>query len=313
MVSRKEFVKLVGRLSQQVVDAPDRLGPIQRNEEWTKINFILPLLEGLGWDRLRDVNYEDSSQDGEGRLNFILMCQPPIGIEAKALDVKPPEDRSHPQIKKGLKQSKEREASYFIWTNGDCWQFFSLALSDAPMYDLRLSNAYGNPVRIQHIASEFHVIAKELFTANPKHFDKAIRENWKTAALPDALHALVNEHANDLVKLVRKSLPIELGIEDEEILQFFRALKPPGASDERTKKRIRSVQKSHSFPVVNFAVRGRVYRGLIENNSDRGFFIKTEGHFSEGQDISMITESPGKKITGKIVRVTPHGIGVEFN
>jgi hypothetical protein len=46
----------------------------------------------------------------------------------------------------------------------------------------------------------------------------------------------VNEHANDLVKLVRKSLPIELGIEDEEILQFFRALKPPGASVERTKR-----------------------------------------------------------------------------
>ncbi len=123
-----------------------------------------------------------------------------------------------------------------MWTNGDCWQFFSLALTDAPMYDLRLSNAYGDPVRIQHIAIEFYVIEKGLFTANPKRFDKAIRENWKTAALPGALHALVNEHANDLVKLVRKSFPIELGIKDEEILQFFRASKLPGASAERTKK-----------------------------------------------------------------------------
>jgi len=53
---------------------------------------------------------------------------PPIGIEAKAIDVDPPEDSNDPEMKKGLKQSKDREASYFIWTNGDSRQFFSLAL-----------------------------------------------------------------------------------------------------------------------------------------------------------------------------------------
>ncbi len=79
------------------------------------------------------------------------------------------------------------------------------------------------------------------------------------------------------------------------------------AKDKRKSVR-RSTQK-----LVDFAVRGRAYRGLIENTSDRGFFIKTEGRFSERQDISMITESPGEKITGQITRVTPHGIGVEFN
>lgn len=247
MVS-KDFVKLVGQLSHQVVDAPDRFGPTQRNEEWTKINFILPLLEGLGWDRLKDVSYEDSSQDVEGWLDFILMCRLPIGIEAKALDVKPPKDSSHPHIKKGLKQSKERGASYFIWTNGDCWQFFSLVLPDAPIYDLTLSNAHGNLEKIEHIASEFHIIEKESFTANPKLFDEGIREKWKTAALPDALDVLVNERKNDLLQLVRQALPSELGIEDEEILTFFKALKPPGASAERARKRMGRAQKSHSFP-----------------------------------------------------------------
>ncbi|HEA66463.1 MAG TPA: hypothetical protein ENI07_06550 [Desulfobacterales bacterium] len=64
---------------------------------------------------------------------------------------------------------------------------------------------------------------------------------------------------------------------------------------------------------VDFVVMGRIYRGLIESNSDCGAFIKTKGRFSEGQDISMTIESPGEKRAGKIARVAPHGIGVEFN
>jgi hypothetical protein len=248
MVRREEFVRLIGRLAQQLVDAPDTFAPAQRNEEWTKINFILPLLEGLGWDRLKDVSYEKGSQDVEGWLDFILMSRMPIGIEAKALDVNPPEDRSHPHIKKGLKQSKERGASYFLWTNGDCWQFFSLALPDAPMYDVTLSNAHDNLEQTEHIASEFQVIEKGTFTANPKLFDEAIREKWKRVALPAALHVVLKDRTHDLLQLVRQVLPSQLGIEDEEILSFFKALKPPDAPTGRPKKRMRQAEKSHSFP-----------------------------------------------------------------
>ncbi len=67
---------------------------------------------------------------------------------------------------------------------------------------------------------------------------------------------------------------------------------------------------------VNFLVKGRPYQGLIENTSDSGAFIKTMERLSDGQDISMTIESPkfrNEKKTGKIVRVTPKGIGVEFN
>ncbi len=67
---------------------------------------------------------------------------------------------------------------------------------------------------------------------------------------------------------------------------------------------------------VDFVVRGHLYRGLIENKSHGGIFIKTEGRFSEGQDISMTIESPNfesEKRTGKIARVTLEGIGVKFN
>ncbi len=71
--------------------------------------------------------------------------------------------------------------------------------------------------------------------------------------------------------------------------------------------------------VVDFTVKNRVYRGSIENNSDCGVFIKTKKRFSdrfEGRDISMTIESPkfgSEERTGKITRVTPEGIGVEFN
>jgi len=243
-----EFIKLVKWLSQQVVDAPDTLTPSQRNEEWTKINFILPLLDRLGWDRFNDVGYEVSSQDDEGALDFTLRCQPLIGIEAKALDVKPPEDRSHPQIIKGLQQAQVRQASYFIWTNGDCWQFFSLTLPDAPIYKLTLSNAYENHEQIEHIASDFHFLQKGSFTANPKLFDEAILEYWKTKALPDALDELLDERTYDLLQLFRHGLPSELDIKDEEILTFLKALRQSNASAEPAKKRRRQDQKILSFP-----------------------------------------------------------------
>ena len=67
---------------------------------------------------------------------------------------------------------------------------------------------------------------------------------------------------------------------------------------------------------VEFVVRGRLYQGSIENYCEGGVFIKTEDRFSEGEDISMTIESPkfgSEKRTGKIVRITPEGIGVEFN
>ncbi len=79
------------------------------------------------------------------------------------------------------------------------------------------------------------------------------------------------------------------------------------AKDKRDRVRI-SISR-----VTNFVVKGRAYQSSIENTSGSGVFIKTRGRFSEGQDISMTIETPGEKRTGKITRITHHGIGVEFN
>ena len=78
---------LIKDLSQKIINAQDKLQLSERNEEWTKVVLILPLLEGLGWDRSTDISYESSPDNIEGWLDFVLKCQPPIGVEAKALDV----------------------------------------------------------------------------------------------------------------------------------------------------------------------------------------------------------------------------------
>ncbi len=78
------------------------------------------------------------------------------------------------------------------------------------------------------------------------------------------------------------------------------------------KDRRECVRLSTSRSVI-FVVKGLAYRGSTENNCDSGVFIKTEGRFSEGQDISMTIESPGEERTGRIARIAHHGIGVEFN
>ncbi len=68
--------------------------------------------------------------------------------------------------------------------------------------------------------------------------------------------------------------------------------------------------------IVDFVVGKRAHRGSTTNMSGDGVFINTEGRFSEGQDISMAIESPkfgSEERTGKIVRITPEGIGVEFS
>ena len=79
------------------------------------------------------------------------------------------------------------------------------------------------------------------------------------------------------------------------------------AKDKRERVRI-SISRGTSF-----VVKGHAYRSSIENTSSSGVFIKTEGRFSEGQDISMTIESPGEKRTGRIARIAHHGIGVEFS
>lgn len=247
-MASRELTNLVKDLSQKIINAPDELLPSERNEEWTKMVLILPLLEGLGWDRATDISYESSPDDTEGRLDYIIKSQPPIGVEAKALDVNPPSDRNHKHVEKGLKQSKDRGASYFIWTNGDCWQFYSLALKNAPLYQIILSDLDGGPERVESAVDKLSIIEKEHFVENPKTFDQAIRNNWKIEALPSAWNRLFKKDTSPLLELVRNGLPMELSIKNDEILEFLRMLKIKHDIPERPILRTKSAKKTYSFP-----------------------------------------------------------------
>lgn len=246
-MTAKELPNLIKKLSSRIVSAHDNLRPNDRNEEWTKSALILPLLEGLGWDSGTDISYEDSPDDVEGRLDLILKSQVPIGVEAKALDVTPPKNHDHPQIIKGLKQSKERGTSYFIWTNVDCLQFFSLASPNAPFYEIILSST-GAVADVEDIADKFLIIEKERFASNPKIFDQTIHANWRRTALPAAWEVILEEHKDDILKLAQKGLPLELEIKDEEILEFFTTLNPPEVAPGYSRSKVKPPKPARSSP-----------------------------------------------------------------
>jgi predicted type IV restriction endonuclease len=246
-MASRELTNLIKELSEIIRDAPNKLTPTERNEEWTKIVLILPLLEGLGWNRATDVSYESSPEEAEGWLDFILKFEPSIGVEAKALDVSFPSDRNHPQVKKGLKQSRDRGASYFIWTNGDCWQFYSLALANAPVYQVILSDAGGTEGQAEVITDRLRIIEKGEFVKDPGIFDEGIRNNWKIVTLPAAWYSLFEENTDDLIQVVRKALPQELDFESDEILEFLKKLEISGDIPRPLKDRGKR-RRTFSFP-----------------------------------------------------------------
>lgn len=106
-----KLTSLVEKLSHQIEEASNKIPPNERNENWTKAVLIQPLIEGLGWNRFNDISFESSPPEIEGSLDYIIKCQPKIGIEAKALDVNFPLAKGHRQVEKGLKQSKVGDAS----------------------------------------------------------------------------------------------------------------------------------------------------------------------------------------------------------
>ncbi len=93
-----------------------------------------------------------------------------------------------------------------------------------------------------------------------------------------------------------------------------------------TKEKREHARGSVDIP-VEFVVRGRLYQGRIKNINrggritirevnKGGVFIESEMSFSIGQNVSMTYQSPSffgeENRIGKIVWISPHGIGVKF-
>jgi len=209
---------LIKKLSLIIRETRSSAHPDHLNEEWTKITLIVPLLEGLGWEKTTDIAF--GPHDHEGRLDFILKCQTPIGIDARTIHEAPPEDMDHSQIKNGLKQCEAKKAPYFIWTNGDCWQFYSLALKNPPFYQVRLSELENDPSLLERLS----IIKKDALTSHPEIFNKALNEKFTTMELPHAWANVVQHHAKDILHIFRKVLK-NADIKDDEILLFLNTLK----------------------------------------------------------------------------------------
>jgi hypothetical protein len=69
------------------------------------------------------------------------------------------------------------------------------------------------------------------------------------------------------------------------------------------------------FMEVDYATCDRAYKDFIRDISEGGIFIETTRRFSVGEEILMSLFFPNRShrlITGKIVRITPNGIGIKF-
>jgi Tfp pilus assembly protein PilZ len=68
---------------------------------------------------------------------------------------------------------------------------------------------------------------------------------------------------------------------------------------------------------VHYTAQGEAYEDFIHDISSGGVFIETNAHFVVGQSISITLPLPSHQhfiqVTGEVVRVSAHGIGVKFN
>lgn len=221
-----ELTNELRKLINLTIEAPKKLPPKTMNEEWTKKHLIVPLLEALGWDNPYEVLPEDSPDHVEDWIDYLLKPEPPdassLCVEAKPLLSTPPRDRGHEQIKKGLEQTQTRGSDYFIWTNGDTWQLFTVKLPNAPIYEIKISEAGRDENKIQLTSDRLRLFSRETVVNSSQAIVEQIMAYWKEMALPEAFTALSDKLAEETIKLFRRVLPFELDIPSGEILQFLK-------------------------------------------------------------------------------------------
>jgi Tfp pilus assembly protein PilZ len=75
-------------------------------------------------------------------------------------------------------------------------------------------------------------------------------------------------------------------------------------------------QFNEILPTARCKTEDCAFTAPIRNISSNGVFIKSNRHFSVGQEVAMTITFPATgeshMVTGQIVRVTPEGIGINF-
>lgn len=81
---------------------------------------------------------------------------------------------------------------------------------------------------------------------------------------------------------------------------------------------VREYPRLSCYLMVDFAAGGKAYRSCIRDISANGVFIETNVPFKDGQDIDLCftleesNETLPFKVRGKVTRLYPDGIGVEY-
>jgi Tfp pilus assembly protein PilZ len=89
------------------------------------------------------------------------------------------------------------------------------------------------------------------------------------------------------------------------------------SSDHPPLKEKRGSRRLPSTSPVSYATRGIAYEDFLLDVSAGGVFIETQAVFVVGQTLSLTFPMPGHQhyisVTGRVVRVDGHGIGVQFD
>ena len=75
-------------------------------------------------------------------------------------------------------------------------------------------------------------------------------------------------------------------------------------------------QRISLYTETGFTVGGQAYTGVVTDMSSGGLFMETQAEFAVGQEITINLERSKDakiiKVRGRIARVEPKGVGVQF-
>ncbi len=132
-------------------------------------------------------------------------------------------------------------------------------------------------------------------------------EPEKDIDISDKIIALIrNMSKNDLTELLISIVQV---LPDEEQVILLKDLMSRCLKRGNTRHPV--------FNKIDFSYRGKSYPGIIQDISTTGLFIETNQEFIKGREIIM--KIPFHKsakeilVRGEIIRITPHGIGVNFS
>ncbi len=114
----------------------------------------------------------------------------------------------------------------------------------------------------------------------------------------------VSAATSRLISIILKMAP-------DEILEILKTV------EEKELEKKRRAPRVNYFMEVNYVVEDRAFSGYINNISSDGVFIETTEQFQLDSNITLTFALPNSqghiKVAGKIVRITPEGIGIVFD